>query len=121
MIHFFYSLTVHIFFNLRNHLPPFPPLRGKVGQLCKKTRVLCLSIILLVLFTYFFPVLGERCEWVERQGQLAGSSLYDYSTCVTNTACGDASCDPLERLEPAICPQDCANFSGIQYSTVLFQ
>ncbi len=58
--------------------------------------------------------LGERCVWLERGGGAESASLFSYSTCAPNAACGDATCDPLERLEPAICPQDCANFSGIR-------
>jgi hypothetical protein len=58
--------------------------------------------------------LGERCVWLERGGGAESASLFSYSTCGPNAACGDATCDPLERLEPAICPQDCANFSGIR-------
>jgi hypothetical protein len=62
--------------------------------------------------------LGEHCLWRDGEDeQLSTSSLYQYSSCVTNDACGDAVCDALERLEPSICPQDCANFSGMNQLT----
>jgi hypothetical protein len=59
--------------------------------------------------------------WRERGGGAESASLFSYSTCAPNAACGDATCDPLERLEPPICPQDCANFSGIRIYMYIYR
>ena len=45
---------------------------------------------------------------------------YGYSTCVAHPdTCPDRVCDPLERLEASLCPQDCVTRASVLMGGVL--
>ena len=45
---------------------------------------------------------------------------YGYSTCVAHPdTCPDHVCDPLERLEASLCPQDCVTRASVLMGGVL--
>lgn len=55
--------------------------------------------------------LNGRCKW--RQGNGEGITK-NYSTCTPNIlTCPDGNCDPVERKDSAICPQDCTKLDII--------
>ena len=53
--------------------------------------------------------------------QAAWPSLsYSYSSCVLSAGqCPDGECDPLEALEPSLCPQDCVPSQNIILSLLV--
>ncbi|XP_068111575.1 proto-oncogene tyrosine-protein kinase receptor Ret [Hyperolius riggenbachi] len=55
--------------------------------------------------------LTARCQW--RQGHGEGITI-NYSTCTPSiSTCPDGICDPVERKDEAICPQDCTKLNII--------
>jgi len=66
---------------------------------------------------------GQKCHWKTGEHSAPGFSsflMYNYSTCTSHLdTCPDGQCDPLENMDPSLCPQDCVKTSNIRMSVLV--